>query len=343
MCGPYPPYVGQTGCITGFRSLFARYREHLRAARALTNHFLGLRHRRVKSMMSFGKLPSLARMMARHGPAPVTIVGLQTVPDHQHGGQRERWWARVLAPTLNRVLPFGGIDRIRWTSILHGRQLGAQSGSMTALLQNLANTHCRGYSGDELLSLVSACVGHVGPRLFDSFFAHVRKVCMRDMGFRVQRRYGVRIPTYSAHIVRSVQSKICKTLGLMRLPPAVRAWYQCVLTVIPTTSPQASLASRPARGPEAPLLTKNVILRSISPDTLGEWRVPVTDSQVFYVVPHGTDLSQVKTNVLQNLHCMQCECHALMQHPLLSNALGHLVIRHPWQWEALVPPLMLMC
>ena len=58
---------------------------------------------------------------------------------------------------------------------------------------------------------------------------------------------------------------------------------------------------------------------------------------MFYVVPHGTDLSQVKTNVLQNLHCMQCECHTLMQHPLLSNALGHLVIRHPWQWEALVP------
>ena len=82
MCGPYPQYVGQTGCITGVRFLFARYREHLRAARALTNHFLGLRHRRVKSMMSFGKLPSLARMMAKHGPAPVTIVGLQTVPDH---------------------------------------------------------------------------------------------------------------------------------------------------------------------------------------------------------------------------------------------------------------------
>ena len=90
--------------------------------------------------MSFGKLPSLARMMANHGPAPVTIVGVQTVPDHQHGGQPERWWARVVAPTLNRVLLFGGIDRIRWTSILHRRHLGAQSGSMTALLQNLANT-----------------------------------------------------------------------------------------------------------------------------------------------------------------------------------------------------------
>ena len=76
MCGPYPTYVGQTGCITGVRSLFARYREHVRAARALANHFLGLRHRQVKCMMSFGKLPSLARMVAKHGPPPVTIVGL---------------------------------------------------------------------------------------------------------------------------------------------------------------------------------------------------------------------------------------------------------------------------
>ena len=73
-------------------------------------------------------------MMAKHGPAPVTIVGLQTVPDHQHGIQPERWWARVLSPTLNCVLPFGGIDRIRWTTMLHKRQVDATSISMTALL-----------------------------------------------------------------------------------------------------------------------------------------------------------------------------------------------------------------
>ena len=63
----------------------------------------------------------------------------------------------------------------------------------------------------------------------------------------------------------------------------------------------------------------------------------VTDSQLFYVMPDGTDVSQVKTSVLHDLRCMQCECHGLMQHPVLSNGLGYLVIRHPWQWEALVP------
>ena len=68
-----------------------------------------------------------------------------------------------------------------------------------------------------------------------------------------------------------------------------------------------------------------------------EWRVPVTDSQSFYVVPTSTDLSTVRATVLHELDCMPCACHTLMQHPLLSNALGHVVVRHPWQWEALMP------
>ena len=34
MCRPYPPYVGQTGCVKGVKSLFTRYCEHLRAARS---------------------------------------------------------------------------------------------------------------------------------------------------------------------------------------------------------------------------------------------------------------------------------------------------------------------
>ena len=100
MCGLYPASVGQIGCITCFGSLFAPYREHLHAARALANHFLGLRHRRLKSMMSFGKLPRLGRMMAKHGCALVTILGLEKVHDHQHGGQPEHGGPEFLHPNL---------------------------------------------------------------------------------------------------------------------------------------------------------------------------------------------------------------------------------------------------
>ena len=39
ICGPYPPYVGQTGCFRNTRSCLDRYREHLQKAKSLANHF----------------------------------------------------------------------------------------------------------------------------------------------------------------------------------------------------------------------------------------------------------------------------------------------------------------
>ena len=53
--GPFPCYVGQTGCITGERSPFARYIEHVRKAKSLRNHFTSKRFRRVQGLLGFGK------------------------------------------------------------------------------------------------------------------------------------------------------------------------------------------------------------------------------------------------------------------------------------------------
>ena len=69
-------------------------------------------------MLSFGKLTSL---MGKHGPAPVTIVGLQMLRDNQHGGQHKGWWGRALCPILNRILLFGGVGTIRCAPFANGR------------------------------------------------------------------------------------------------------------------------------------------------------------------------------------------------------------------------------
>ena len=89
MRGPHTPYVGQTCRISGLRSLLARYRAHVRAARVLKNYFIGIRHRRVRGLMAFGKLPSLARVLAKHGPACMAMLGVQHVPPMVHGGHPE--------------------------------------------------------------------------------------------------------------------------------------------------------------------------------------------------------------------------------------------------------------
>ena len=79
ICGPYPPYVGQTWCFQNQRSCMEHYREHLQKTRSLANHFSGIRHRKIRAAMGFGKLASLARMLAREGPSRFTIVALQDV------------------------------------------------------------------------------------------------------------------------------------------------------------------------------------------------------------------------------------------------------------------------
>ena len=122
------------------------------------------------------------------------------------------------------------------------------------------------------------------------------------------------------------------------MPLSVTAWYQCVLTVIPSTSPQASNASRSSTGPSTPSLAKKALLRHVPPEELVSWRLPVTNSQSFHTLPAGIDLGLVRATMLHELDSMPCECAALMTHPALSNTLGNVMLRHPWQWETWLPP-----
>ena len=105
------------------------------------------------------------------------------------------------------------------------------------------------------------------------------------------------------------------------MPLPHRAWYQCILTVIPSPSPQASITSQQWKCPAAPYRYATALCQSIPQQTLQQCRVPVIDTTSFFRIPQSW---------------MTCECAVQMSHPLLSNSVGHLVIRHLWQWEVIV-------
>ena len=88
--------------------------------------------------MGFGKLPSLARMLAREGPSRVTIVALQDVANKQAGAV-ERWWNTVLGQTLNQVTPFGGINAFRVERMLdaHSKTVSFENGSLSTMVHSL--------------------------------------------------------------------------------------------------------------------------------------------------------------------------------------------------------------
>ena len=87
--GLFPFYVVQTGCISHLRTPLERYREHVRKAKALRNHFCGQQFWRVRGLLGFGKLPSLSRLLAREGPQAVSILPVEKVPEDIHGGVQE--------------------------------------------------------------------------------------------------------------------------------------------------------------------------------------------------------------------------------------------------------------
>ena len=82
----YGAHFPFTGCISGLRMPIERYREHVRKAKALRNHFCGQQFRRIRGLLGIGKLPSLSRLLAREGPQAVSILPVETLPVDIHGG-----------------------------------------------------------------------------------------------------------------------------------------------------------------------------------------------------------------------------------------------------------------
>ena len=343
--GPFAPYVGQTGCITTAWSLMQRYKEHLSRAKALNKHFQGPKRRRYRKLFAFGKLHSLGRLLARNGPAPATIFPLQKVKPDTHGGQLERWWVRVLAPTLNKVLPFGGLDRLRCKALLQQKQSTPQNRTLTASIQDILNAQGQGYSAEHALALATEAMGHVGHELFVCFFHCVQNLAKAAWGIPLSRRVLIRIPCYDEQVIKEVQYTLKRSLFCTNLPLVVSTWYAQALTVLPDLANTVAAATRPMARPSTPLR----VARLLSTNQVA--------LQARQHVVHCSDKPLLKYATLPDPHAWKplgqamlekqrhCACAYLQrQYALLQNYVGHLVLRHPWQWGLVIsksPPYLM--
>ena len=141
--------------------------------------------------MGFGKLPSLARMLAQEGPGRVTIVALQDVADEQ-AGAIERWWNTVLGQTLNQVTPFGGIGAFKVERLLgaHSKIISMQTASLTTMAQPLLrNNSCKSNREmDERWWFLACVAGKIGPNLFERLFKHIAGLTKSKWNLTVKSR-----------------------------------------------------------------------------------------------------------------------------------------------------------
>ena len=313
-----------------------RYREHLRRAKSLKRHFQGKKKRRMHALCSFGKLPSLAQVLSREGAARASILGLQLVPETTHAGGPERWWIHVLSPTLNQVLPFGGLDRMRYNSVLNRSHHTAQEKSMKSLILDVVNSQARTFSADELVSLATDCCGHVEVSLFERFFNLTRQKARAQWGFILKRRVVIRVPTYDVHTIMVTRKAITKASMTLDKALSVRLWYVRVLSVMPLQSPPATMASRPKEVPKSPSIASRIVRAACS-----RREVPHTCCELarvsFIKLCPPFDIAPLCESVFTSLRSHGCNCSALFeQYPELSNRLGHVVLREPPQWHALL-------
>ena len=120
----------------------------------------------------------------------------------------------------------------------------------------------------------------------------------------------------------------------MSIPEGLKAWLKHSLTCIPLAGPKARMASQNSAPPRATGWTAELLQQLCDPP-------PSYSAAGYgkgYHLPPDWEVSQAKEVILRRVMGLRCACEGMRKEvdctPSLSNATGHLVIRHPEQWEA---------
>ena len=336
--GRYPPYIGQTGCISSLRSVAERYREHLAKAKRLRNHYGAVRYRRPKGFSGFGRMPSLARLMAREGPGGFSVMAIEAVPSHIHGGLPERSWVNALGTTTNQRLPFGGLEQIKWDGLLFGEMPDMEGA--TAILHKILLTRGVDMEPDEGLALAVKTVGHCNPSTFEKFFRLVARNVQKKWGLRISRRMVLRIPSYDSRMIEFCMTVARRCLSTLPIPVALREWYKRVVTIVSHPTPSVTSALRGGAKTTVPDLLASELTRHGS--NLAKKCVS-RGAGDFFILLQGKQTSKVlkrcREAVTQKIDGVGCGCPVLQAEvPALANDVGHVLARTSAQFRSLLPP-----
>ena len=309
VCGPFPTYVGQCGAIEGVRPLIERFREHCEKARALRNHYMGCHGKRRSGAIKQGELPSLARVLARHGCHKVTIFPLERVTD-ENASERERFWERVLSPTLNQKIPYGGVDRLTWEFLTSD---GIESPENKTLKSRTEFMMRRDLGPNDLSSaweFLCQVNKHVEPNLFERLFRKLKCDVRKQWGTDLPRRIVIKVPSYAQEVLDVVHKTITGEINKLPLPPGLGHWLSRVVNAISAPTPKIESFAKVSRSVVVNRVAEeleawNSHLSFAEWDACGEsdglWKVQVGSSRVFRKVQ-----TQVQKVVRERLVTERC-------------------------------------
>ena len=327
--GRFAPYVGQLGGKTRCeRTPLRRLVEHIQRAKFLYNHFVGQRRRHLRTAGKMGHRPSLARTLARLGGHKASILPLQ-VATRRNVDSREHEMEAALAPTLNGVTPYRGLQNAEW--IFQDLHNFTRTKAMQQVASEVITAPRIKFSAPQLVHILVESRPILHSRTFERLFAKVSKTLHSTYHVKLPRRIPFQVPAYAPSLLAMARKLALRHMKSLDLPTPIQRWFATALTVLPKATPtvasqvqgwRATQSNRAAKGQGTRLPGRM--------ESIGTTEVIKT---------FELSSAEAQSRIRNALPPVKCNCNYLKRKfpTLFNGSQRHALCRTPEQWESLMP------
>ena len=164
----------------------------------------------------------------------------------------------------------------------------------------------------------------------------------KEWDIQLRRTHVIHVPCYADKVIECVGHFCGTAFRQLCVPPAPQQWMIHTLHIVCTPTPSVAQTIKACGHSAVPRWTASLLESANQESQIAIWRF--NPSFGLWVLDKGLEpnlLQATGATVTAWIQQSRCACNALMRKfHVLQNATGHLVVRKPEQWAALLPPTM---
>ena len=179
-----------------------------------------------------------------------------------------------MATTLNQVLPWGGLDWMKWEHLFQNSDLVAAR--VHTVICDIISAKSRHLPLSEALDLAADTVRNCVPKIFKQFYERLKSRVQKEWGLALERRLVVRVPSYSKQVLETCLWEIKMCIRGLALSQPLKNWYTQVTAVTTTPLPSVQESCRGGVGNEKQYLSL------LKRNATGDWILTQTSPPPYY-------------------------------------------------------------
>ena len=257
-------------------------------------------------------------------------------------GQRERFWDRVHAPTVNQKTPFGGVDRLVWEMISNEKTNTCEMKTLKAKVLYILEKGVTHMGVPTVLRFLVNAWGHLQAPIFDKLFAAVKASVQSECGFALPRRLTFHVLSYEPETQSTLRRFVSKRILEFKIPSALRDWLCKCIVIVTKATP--SVGDVLKRGPVlfVPAFVTAALNEKQYTSPFAAWR-PFSQKYGVWVVQDTSPqvLRDVSLKVRRRVCESPCACHKwFTMCPTLQNVTQHVILRERRDWVQMFGPVV---